>query len=120
MTISDSNDFINNALADFSTSVTWTPRTKTIGNRGDRTFSNGTPQVINVVLHRNKLNESQEKQAELKNRTGYVMYDPQYSIGKDDLITFGTEIWQVKGTVVRGAAETIDVYGYGDIFLTNA
>ena len=119
MTISDTTDFTANALTDFPTSVTWTPRTKVIDNRGDRTFTNGTSQTINVVLHRTKTSTSQDKQAETVNRDGYIMFNPTNSISREDLIEYNGETWFVGDVVVRGPAEGISLYGYADIFLIN-
>lgn len=119
MVIASSTDFTDSALKDFGVDVIWTSRTKSINNRGDRTFSESPTQTIKVVLHRRKLEFSPDKQGETQNRTGYIMFAPSLTISKDDLITYNGEIWQVSQNVKRGAASTIDVYGYADIFLTN-
>jgi transketolase len=120
MALGSSEHFINSALKFQGISVIWTPRTKTTDFRGDRTFVNSDNITITAVLHRNKQTDSPDKQGETNNRTGYLMYKPENDIKKDDLITYGSEVWQVTQVVKRGPGDTVSIYGYAYIFLTNA
>jgi len=119
-TIISSDDFTANALADNSVDVTRIPITKTLTGNGDEILTEGTSEVISVILHKRKpILLSNEQGLEILS-DAYIMTGPSQALNRDDKITFGTENYRViNKPIVRGPSGDTVFYKYADmVFLS--
>ncbi len=95
------NDFVNGPLADFGVTVSRTPVTTTTDFHGNKTYTDGTDENIDVVF------ENPNKQYNLDKAGLTEVYDakiyirPDQTMIKYDKITYDSKVYRVKTVSIR-------------------
>lgn len=91
----DSDDFINGPLADFGVTVTRTPVTTTTDFSGDKTYTDGTDEDIEVVFENPNSGFTLDKAGLTENFDARMFTKSDQTINKYDKITYDSKVYRV-------------------------
>jgi len=97
----DSDDFINGPLADFGVTVTRTPVTVTTDFHGNKTYTDGTNEDLEVVFENPNTRYVLDKPGLTKNYDARMFTKHDASIQKYDKITYDSKVYRVDTISIR-------------------
>ena len=104
-TVSDSgtaNDFENGPLSDFGVDVTRTPVTTTTDNiGGQKTYTDGTDEIITVVFENPNKNYGLDKSGLTKDYDARMFIKTTQTMEKYDKITYESNVYMVDKVSIR-------------------
>ena len=114
MTVAD--DFSNGPLNDFGVSVTRTPVTKTTDFHGQKTYTDGTPASITVVIQNPRLGHALDKPGLTSVADALMFTIATETINKYDKILWNSKTYRVDNVSMRKFAG-VNAYKRVELFL---
>lgn len=96
-----SGDFLNGPLHDFGVTVTRTPVTISTDFHGNKTYSEGTDESIEVVFENPNQNYGLDKSGLNKAYDARMFIQSDQSMDRNDKITYNSKIYEVKDVSPR-------------------
>jgi hypothetical protein len=95
------SDFLNGPLADFGVTAVRTPVTKTTDFSGNKTYTDGTDEAINIVLQPYNTKYDLDKSGLNKSYDMMAFVGPNVTLNKYDKITYDSKIYRVDNISAR-------------------
>jgi len=96
-----SGDFINGPLNDFGVTATRTPVTMTTDYSGNKTYTDGTDEDIDIVLSPYNQKYNLDKSGLNKVYDSIAFLKPDATLNKYDKITYDSKVYRVDAVSVR-------------------
>ncbi len=112
------NDFANGPLVDFGVVAVRTPVTKTTDAYGDKTYTDGTDENIDIVFDPYSEKHNLDKAGLTKVYDARVFIGPSATLNKYDKITYESKVYRVEEVSIRNFNGTT-VFQVGGLFYIN-
>ena len=94
-------DFVNGPISDFGVTAVRTPVTLTTDFHGDKTYTDGTNEIISMVFDPYKEKHNLDKAGLTKVFDARVFIGPTATLNKYDKITYDSKIYRVEEVSIR-------------------
>lgn len=102
----DSDDFSKGPLSDFGVEVTRTPVTMTTNHSGNKTYTDGTNETIDVVFMNPSKKHNLDKAGLTEVYDAKVFTKADQTINKYDKITYDSRVYRVESVSIRHFSAT--------------